>query len=110
MRSSNDFNDHQDAAGEDSPQAVQQFGESIRRAAADVTAQVLTTLFGRIFSPRIKLLDIKQVSEATGLGRSTILEMVKQGTFPKPQRNLGKNMWRESALIAWADRNDPNQE
>lgn len=78
------------------------------RAAAALVERLLAELVGRIYSPRIKLLDIWQVCEATGLGRSTILRMVEQGTFPKPQLNIGKQMWRESRLIAWADAHDPN--
>lgn len=78
------------------------------RAAAALVEKLLGELVGRVYSPRIKLLDIRQVCEATGLGRSTILRMVEQGTFPKPQLNLGKQMWRESRLIAWADAHDPN--
>lgn len=82
----------------------------VAMAAAAVVERVLSQLAGRIYSPRIKLLDIEQVCEATGQGRSTIYELIKQEKFPKPQRNLGKNMWRESALIAWADANDPNRD
>jgi len=85
-------------------------GGDLALAAAGVVERVLSQLIGRVYSPRIKLLDIDQVSEATGQGRSTIYELIKQGRFPKPQRNLGKNMWRESALIAWADANDPNRD
>lgn len=80
----------------------------IQAAAAHVAEQVLTKLLGRTYSPRLKLLDIKQVSEATGLGRSTIFALVREGKFPKPQRELGRNLWRESTLIRWMDANDPN--
>ena len=76
--------------------------------ASTAAAPVLTQLVGHIYSPRIKLLDIDQVCEATGQGKTTIYELIKDGRFPKPQQNLGKNMWRESALIKWADANDPN--
>ena len=83
--------------------------DAVAVAAATVVERVLGNLLGRTYSPRIKLLDIEQVCEATGQGKSTIYRLIEEGKFPKPQRNLGRNMWRESALIAWADANDPNQ-
>ena len=49
------------------------------------------------------------VQEITGLSRSTIYALIDRQVFPKPQRNLGRNMWRESTLIAWMDANDPNR-
>lgn len=64
---------------------------------------------GRVYSPRIKLLDIEQVCEATRLGKTTVYGMMEKGLFPKPQKNLGKNLWRESAIISWLDANDPNR-
>jgi predicted DNA-binding transcriptional regulator AlpA len=82
--------------------------DEVALAAAAVVDRVLSQLLGRIISPRIKLLDLHQVCEAMRMGRSTILQMVERGKFPKPQRNLGKHLWRESALIAWLDANDPN--
>jgi len=82
--------------------------DQVRVAAADVVRQVLDRLLGRTYSPRIRLLSIAHVVEATGLKKSTIYTLISQGKFPKPQKNLGKNLWRESTLIAWADRNDPN--
>lgn len=85
-------------------------GEEIRRTMLEVLEQASTTLTGRAFSPRIRLFDIEQVAAATGLGQSTIYRMMAEGRFPKPQRNLGKNLWRESSLIAWANANDPNSE
>ena len=84
--------------------------DELQRAAAAITERLLTQLLSRAFSPRIKLLDIDQVCEALNLSRSKIYALVADNKFPKPQRNLGKNLWRESALIAWLDANDPNQE
>lgn len=83
--------------------------EELKRATTQVVEQLADRLAGRTFSPRIKFLSIEQVEAATGLGKSTIYKMVGQGKFPQPQANLGKNLWRESALIAWADANDPNR-
>lgn len=82
--------------------------EDVARASRDLVEQILAAMSGRAFSPRIKLLDIEQVSEATRMGASTIYRMIEGGTFPKPQKNLGKNLWRESSIIAWCDANDPN--
>jgi excisionase family DNA binding protein len=81
----------------------------LRRATADALDAVAARLAGRVYSPRIKLLTIAQVCEATTLGESTVYRMVEDGKFPKPQRGVGKNLWRESAIIAWCDRNDPNR-
>lgn len=80
-----------------------------KRELAAMADALAGALAGRVYSPRLKLLSIEQVCEATGLGKSTIYQMVEAGTFPKPQMNLGKNRWRESALIAWMDANDPNR-
>lgn len=80
----------------------------VTSTAAAMVERVLTELTGHIYSPRIRLLTIDQVSEATNIGKSTIYKLMDEGRFPKPQRELGKNLWRESALIAWADHNDPN--
>lgn len=84
--------------------------DEISRAAAAVVERVLAQLTGRVYSPRIKLLDLRQVCEATTLGKTTVYELIDAGKFPKPLRNVGKNLWRESTLIAWADANDPNLE
>src|SRR5947208_480131 len=70
-------------------------------AAAVIAERLLTVLTGRAYSPRIRLLDINQVCECMNLSVSQINAMVKGGTFPQPQRGLGKRRWRESALIAW---------
>ena len=77
----------------------------------------LTQLYDRIatameqhFSPRIKLLNIDQGCAATGLGTATIFRRRDEGKFPAPQEGLGKNMWRETAIISWLDKNDPNHQ
>jgi prophage regulatory protein len=96
------------ANGHKQPAVPTPLGEEFKRHLAEVLSRVVTELLGRNYSPRIRLLDISNVSEAMGLGKSTIYTMVDEGRFPKPQRNLGKNLWRESTLIAWCDANDPN--
>lgn len=78
------------------------------RSVVDIVERLLSILRGRTISPRLKLLDIDAVSEATTLGKSTIDRMVREGDFPQPQRRLGKRLWRESRLISWMDQNDPN--
>ena len=46
---------------------------------------------------------IRAVQEATGLGRSTIYRLVKQGRFPGPVKPLGSRTtaWRSSEVLAW---------
>lgn len=84
--------------------------ETMKAAIVAAVGQLHARLSGNVFSPRLKMLDIDQVEEATGLGHSTIYRMIAEGKFPRPQRNVGKNLWREQALIAWAEKNDPNGE
>lgn len=89
---------------------TQNLAKDAAQQTKDLIEQVLRTLSGRTYSPRIKLLNMRQVVEATGLSESTIRRLMDQKQFPLPQKNLGQNVWRESAIVAWADRNDPNQE
>lgn len=84
--------------------------ESTSELLRSVVAQLADTLSRRTFSPRIKLLDLKTVCEATTLSAATIERMIADGKFPKPQDGIGKRMWRESTIIAWMDRNDPNHD
>lgn len=85
--------------------------EERNRFAAELLEQLARLITSRVYSPRIRLLDIDQVCEATGYSKRTIAGKVAAGTFPKPQRDSdGKNKWREATLIAWAERNDPNLE
>lgn len=84
-------------------------GEEIRQATADMLGELLTKVTRRAYSPRIKLLNLEQVLEATNLGKTTLYEMIDRGEFPKPFKVSGKNLWRESTLIAWCDANDPNK-
>jgi predicted DNA-binding transcriptional regulator AlpA len=88
------------------PQAP--IGEEVSQATADVLSRLASMLSGKILSPRLKLLDLHDVAAATGLAERTIDRMVAEDRFPKPQAGIGKRMWRESTLIAWMDRNDPN--
>lgn len=45
----------------------------------------------------IKFIRLPQVKERTGLSRSTIYLMMKNGQFPKPIKIVGKS-------VAWVDR------
>jgi len=83
-----------------------ELGQELARAAAGVVERVLAHLCGHIYSPRIRLLDIDQLSDATGLAPSTIYQLVAQGQFPRPIKIGRQNKWRESTLIAWLDRRE----
>jgi prophage regulatory protein len=50
----------------------------------------------------MKLLRLKQVMDTTGLGRSSIYNYMKEGTFPK-QVKITTNLaeWVESEIEEW---------
>jgi prophage regulatory protein len=51
-----------------------------------------------------KLLRLPQVIERTALRRSTVYEMMRAGTFPKPVKlNLRSNGWIENEISEWVD-------
>jgi prophage regulatory protein len=51
-----------------------------------------------------KLLRLKDVSELTSLGKSTINLWVAQGKFPKPKAlSITIKVWRMKDVIAWID-------
>lgn len=83
-------------------------GEDVKRATADTLERVAQILAGRVYSPRIKLLEIDHVTEATGLSERTIYRKVAEGTFPRPMKDMGRNVWREATLIAWMESRDPD--
>lgn len=50
----------------------------------------------------MKLLRLKAVMEATGLGRSSIYKLIAQGSFPKPvQLGLRSVGWVDLEIEAW---------
>ena len=55
-----------------------------------------------------RLLKLPYVLALTGLSRSTMYRMLKDGDFPRPVQ-LGKRAvaWRESDVIAWIDGRPP---
>ncbi len=51
-----------------------------------------------------RLLRLRDVTERTGLGSSTIYRYINAGTFPAPVKIGGVTArWRESAVEAWMD-------
>lgn len=51
-----------------------------------------------------RLLEIKQVMEATSLSRSSIYRGVKAGTFPVPVAlTTGRVAWRAADVAKWID-------
>jgi prophage regulatory protein len=51
-----------------------------------------------------RYLRLPEVLHVTGLGRTTIWERERAGTFPLRTRLGGKAVgWRESAILAWMD-------
>jgi len=49
-----------------------------------------------------RLIDIKEVSDITGLKRSTIYKWMNEGKFPKPLK-LGEkaSRWKLSSILDW---------
>lgn len=92
--------------GPDAGPVAANLTDEVSLAAAGVVERVLAHLCGRIYSPRIKLLDIAQLGEAAGLAPSTIYQLVAEGEFPAPIKIGRQNKWRESTLIAWLDRRE----
>jgi len=53
---------------------------------------------------RTRFFRLEQVLERTGLSRSTIYEMIAEGSFPQPRKLRGQiNGWRETDLARWAE-------
>lgn len=50
----------------------------------------------------MRLIRLKEVKHATGLGRSTIYKYIEDGTFPKSV-SLGERAvaWVESEVVGW---------
>lgn len=51
-----------------------------------------------------RLLRLRDVMDATGLSRSTVYKLMREGSFPAPVHIGPKaSRWRESAVRAWMD-------
>lgn len=51
----------------------------------------------------MKLLDISEVCEKVGYGRSWILNREREGTFPASRKTGRKNLWLESDIDKWIE-------
>ncbi|KZY60194.1 AlpA family transcriptional regulator [Oleiphilus sp. HI0073] len=48
------------------------------------------------------ILRLKEVCEITGLGRSTIYELVRKEQFPKQVKLTARSVgWRQSQVVEW---------
>ena len=52
-----------------------------------------------------RLIDVKEVSRLTSLGRSTIHRMLDRGKFPKPitLSDAKRTVWLESEVTSWIE-------
>lgn len=50
----------------------------------------------------LRLLRLREVMHVVGLKKSTIYDMIKQGTFPKPIKISSRAVaWLEDAIMTW---------
>ena len=81
--------------------------DEVKQAVADAFERAIAAMRGSgAFSPRVKLLRVEQVEQATGIARSTIYKLVHDKQFPEPVKIGGGTFWRESSLIAFLDRQE----
>ncbi|MGR5544225.1 helix-turn-helix transcriptional regulator [Vibrio sp. PNB22_2_2] len=52
----------------------------------------------------MKLIDIKEVSRMTTLGKSTIYKHVSLKRFPAPLKVSTNNRWIESEVVEWLEK------
>lgn len=57
-------------------------------------------------------MDTRKVMDLTGLGRSSITRLYKQGKMPEPftVRGSKKLLWWESEILAWMVEQDDREE
>ncbi|AQQ50135.1 hypothetical protein A8F72_06500 [Burkholderia cenocepacia] len=48
-----------------------------------------------------RLLRLPTVLDMVGLGKTTIYEMMKEGSFPRPRRVRNLSLWAETEVQAW---------
>lgn len=54
--------------------------------------------------PGERLLRLPQVMQMTALGRTSIFDAVKAGTFPRPVKHGAATMWLWSECQAWIEK------
>lgn len=50
------------------------------------------------------LVDIAEVERTTAMSRRTLYRRIGDGTFPKPKRVGGKNLWMRAWVESWKAR------
>ncbi|WP_204371280.1 helix-turn-helix transcriptional regulator [Burkholderia cenocepacia] len=48
-----------------------------------------------------RLLRLPTVLDMVGLGKTTIYDMMKEGSFPRPRRVRNLSLWAETEVQAW---------
>ncbi|WP_196486749.1 helix-turn-helix transcriptional regulator [Burkholderia anthina] len=48
-----------------------------------------------------RLLRLPTVISMVGLGKTTIYDMMKEGSFPRPRRVRNVSLWAETEVQAW---------
>lgn len=48
-----------------------------------------------------RLLRLPTVISMVGLGKTTIYDMMKEGSFPRPRRVRNLSLWAETEVQAW---------
>jgi len=51
----------------------------------------------------MELINIKGVSEIVGLSKTTIYELMKNESFPRPGRlpGVGRSLWDKAEILNW---------
>ena len=58
----------------------------------------------------LRLLRLPEVCRLTTLGKSTIYELIDNGTFPRPKQTGPRRVaWRESEVREWLEGVQPTQ-
>lgn len=52
-------------------------------------------------NPVERLLRLPTVLDMVGIGKTTVYDMIKQGTFPRPRRVRNLSLWIESDIQDW---------
>jgi prophage regulatory protein len=60
------------------------------------------------YNPELDMLNVREVCKRTSLGRSTIYQMIADGTFPRPCRLSPRRVaWRSTDVNAWMQTRTP---